>query len=54
MQTKIKHLASFLAIMLFFTCSMSAYAQVSRFSIALNSLTTNFNFGSSNAESILP
>lgn len=38
------------ALLLISSLAMNAYAQTSRFSIALNSLSTNFNYGSSNAD----
>ncbi|MBO9681071.1 MAG: PorT family protein [Flavisolibacter sp.] len=47
MQTNIKSLAPLAAIALIFTFSMSSSAQTSRFGISVNSLTTNFNYGTS-------
>lgn len=44
MQSKIKSIA---AVLLFMTVSIISSAQNNRFSISLNSLTTNFNYGKS-------
>ena len=49
MQSKIK-LATIVAAVAFFTAiSVSSFAQTSRFSVSINSLTTNFNYGKSNS-----
>jgi opacity protein-like surface antigen len=47
MQIHIKFFALLTAIALFFTFSISAFAQTNRFGISVNSLITNFNYGKS-------
>lgn len=47
---KIKSTKTVVALLLITSLATHSYAQTSRFSIALNSLTTNFNYGSSNAD----
>ncbi|WP_290792370.1 porin family protein [Flavihumibacter sp. UBA7668] len=46
---KIKSTKTLLALLLISSLTTHSYAQTSRFSIALNSLTTNFNYGSANS-----
>lgn len=50
MQSKIKSVKSLAVLMLLFTLEINSYAQKSKFSIVVNSLTTNFNYGKANAE----
>jgi opacity protein-like surface antigen len=50
MQKKVKSLKSLTFLMLLLTPVINSYAQKSKFSIAVNSLTTNFNYGNLNAE----
>jgi hypothetical protein len=38
------------ALMLIISFATNSYSQTSKFSIAINSLTTNFNYGSSNPD----
>lgn len=46
---KIKSTKAVVAIMLITSLATNSYSQTSKFSLAVNSLTTNFNYGSSNA-----
>jgi opacity protein-like surface antigen len=48
MKSKMKSVKSLAAIMLLVSVAFNAYSQTSRFSISVNSLTTNFNYGKSN------
>lgn len=50
MQKKVKSLTLLTLLMFLLTIVINSYAQKSKFSIAVNSLTTNFNYGNSNAE----
>lgn len=47
---KIKSTKALVVLLLITSLATNSYAQTSRFSIALNSLSTNFNYGSSNAD----
>ena len=49
MQSKIKSATSVAAFMLLMAVSVTSFSQTSRFSISINSLTTNFNYGKSNS-----
>lgn len=48
MQYTIKLVRSVAAIMFFVFISIASFSQTSKFSISINSLTTNFNYGNSN------
>lgn len=50
MQFTIKSVKSLTALMLVIPLTFNSYAQTSKFSIAINSLTTNFNYGKADAE----
>ncbi len=50
MKSTIKSVRYFAAIMLMLSLAFNSYSQTSKFSIAVNSLTTNFNYGNANAE----
>lgn len=51
MQLTLKTVKTLLAIsLLFISLSVTSFSQASRFSISINSLTTNFNYGASNKE----
>lgn len=50
MKSKIKSVQSIAAVMLMLSLAFNSYSQTSKFSIAVNSLTTNFNYGHANAE----
>ncbi|HEV7332310.1 MAG TPA: hypothetical protein VGN63_14830 [Flavisolibacter sp.] len=49
MQSKIRLLTSFAAVLLLMSISGSSFSQSSKFSVAINSLITNFNYGKSNS-----
>jgi len=49
MQSKNKSVKSVVVFTLLVSMAFNSYAQKSRFSIAINSLTTNFNYGKANA-----
>lgn len=48
MQSKNKSLTSLSALVLLMIVSVSSFSQENKFSISINSLTTNFNYGKSN------
>ena len=48
MKSKITSVKSLAAIMLLVSLAFNSYSQTSKFSISVNSLTTNFNYGKSN------
>lgn len=50
MKSTIKSVQSIAAVMLMLSLAFNSYSQTSKFSIAANSLTTNFNYGHANAE----
>lgn len=50
MYSTVKTVTSVAAIVLLMTFSLTSFSQTNRFSIAINSLTTNFNYGASNSE----
>lgn len=50
MHSNIRLATTVAAIVFFITLSVSSSAQTSRFSVSINSLTTNFNYGNSNAQ----
>lgn len=49
MKATIKSVTAMIAVALIMSVSVTSFAQTSRFGIALNSLTTNFNYGKSNS-----
>jgi hypothetical protein len=50
MQQLIKSVNTIVIIILLFSLAFNAYSQTSKFSISINSLTTNFNYGKSNSQ----
>lgn len=50
MKSTIKSVQSIAAVVLMLSLAFNSYSQTSKFSIAVNSLTTNFNYGHANAE----
>lgn len=49
MYSTIKSITTAVVIMLFMVFSVNSFSQTSRFSISINSLTTNYNYGKSNS-----